>query len=163
MTDFDSPEIDAPVDETALDLLADVPVDDSEVAQGLKDSKATPGWYTTDPENLVVKTGKAAKTGRAYARAFGLMTGPESARIGFAWSWERQNWKDADGTDTGKPDGLYKNYVTLVALYTKACEAKPKKVSDVNAFVQQTPIQVRVIVKKNGYEDVVAFRLVSSA
>src|SRR3990167_839134 len=157
MTD-ETLETGVPEEEVTLDSLADVPIDTGEVAQGAKDAKMTAGWYTTDPEAAVVKVGKSEKNGRAYARFFGRVVGAEEGRIGFAWSWIRFN-RVRDGGDTGKPDMLYKAYVDLVGLYEKAFEAKPEKVSDINRFVETTPIQVRVI---PGNDDpmVVQFRLI---
>lgn len=142
-----------------LDALADVPVDEGEIAQGRKDALVPAGWYTTDPEQLAVTVGKSEKTGRPYARAFGVMTGPEEGRVGFSWSWQRANRREESGEDTGKPDGMYRNYMTLVGLYEKSVGAKPKTVREVNEFVGTTPLQVRVIQTRQDDNMVVALRL----
>ena len=156
MTEFEN----VPDEDVSLDTLADVPVDTGEVAQGLKDASMPAGWYTTDPEQGVVSVGRSEKTNRPYARFFGVITGAETGKYGFGWSWERHN-RVTDGVDTGKPDQMYKNYATLVTLYEKAREEKPKKVSDVNQFVAGTAIQIRLVPGRDGGDPfMVAMRLV---
>lgn len=157
MTDFDGTPMD---EEVSLDTLADIPVDMGEVTQGLKDASLPAGWYTTDPELGIVSVGRSDKTSRPYARFFGAITGPESGKYGFGWSWERHN-RIVDGVDTGKPDQMYKNFATLVTLYEKAHEERPKKVDDVNKWVASIPIQIRLVPGRDGGDPfLVAMRLV---
>lgn len=146
-------------EDVQVDALADIPVDEGEVQQGLKDASMAAGWYTTDPEVATVTTGKSEKTSRPYARFFGRVVGPEDGRIGFGWSWQRENRMTPDGQDTGKPDGMYQNYITLVQLYQRAFEVKPQTVADVNKFVATTPLQVRIVKGRDGGNFVVALRL----
>lgn len=141
----------ADMDDVGLDALADVPVDMGEVEQGQKDASMAKGWYTTDPEVAAVTVGKSEKTGRPYGRYFGRVFGPEDSKFGFGFSWQRENRKDKDGVDTGKPDGMYETYTHLVALYKKATGENPKTVNgDLIPFLTSGPFQLHIVVGANG-------------
>ena len=133
-----------------LAALADGPVDMGEVDRGAKDASIAKGWYVTDPENSTVTVGIAKDSGRNYARYFGKVVGPEETMWGFGWSWERRNRITKDGENTGKPDNMYQTYINLVTLYTKVHRESPKRVSDLNAWVRRTPLQVNIIQGKSG-------------
>ena len=148
MTDFDNTIPDPPED-LSLDSLADVPVDESEVAQATKDALPKAGWYTTEPEGATLKVGKAEASGRPYGRFFGKAVGPEDARLGFGFSWERRN-RIVDGVDTGKPDQMYVNYTRLVAMYKASQEVAPSKVQDILTFLASVPIQMRIVPNRDG-------------
>mgnify|MGYP001576305371 FL=1 len=138
-----------------IDVLADVPIDEGEVQKGKSDSLLAEGRYTTSPEDTITRTAQTRDGRRPYASVFGVVNGPEPGRIGFRFSWIRQN-RAIDGVDTGKPDSMFKNYCKLVDLYAQAYPGeKPKKVTDLYHFVTTMPLQYRVIKNREGDDNMV--------